>query len=69
MIARTSVFVDGGIVGNSLTDAKKVLINIYFRRTECFASAFEKSDCFIYIEGEEAKLGLYLKNLIWRTNR
>ena len=41
---------------------------IYFRKNERFASAFEKSDCFIYIGGEESQLELHLKNQIWRTN-
>ena len=50
-------------------NAQKDLEIIYFRKNGRFASAFEKSDCFIYIGGEEAKLGLHLKNQIWRTNR
>ena len=42
---------------------------IYFRENERFASAFQKSNCFIYIGGEELKLRLHLNNQIWRTNR
>ena len=57
------------IVSFSSKNAQKDLEIIYFRKNGRFASAFEKSDCFIYIGGEEAKLGLHLKNQIWRTNR
>jgi hypothetical protein len=56
-------------VSISSEKAQKYLEIIYFRKNSRFASAFEKSDCFIYIGGEEAKLGLHLKNQIWRTNR
>jgi hypothetical protein len=56
-------------VSFSSKKAQKYLEIIYFHKNRRFASAFEKSDCFIYIGGEEAKLGLHLKNQIWRTNR
>jgi hypothetical protein len=56
-------------VNSSSKKAQKDFKIIYFRKNGRFASAFEKSDCFIYIGGEEAKLGLHLKNQIWRTNR
>jgi hypothetical protein len=55
-------------VGFSSNKAQKGIEIIYFRKSDRFVSAFEKSNCFIYIGGEEAKLKLHLKNQIWRTN-
>ena len=69
LIIRARAEVESETTGFTSKNAQKDLKIIYFRKKRCFASAFEKSDCFIYIGGEEAKLGLHLKNQIWRTNR
>ena len=69
MRVRARAMVECETVSFSSEKAQKDLEIIYFRKNGRFASAFEKSDCFIYIGGEEAKLGLHLKNQIWRTNR
>ena len=69
MRVRARAMVECETVSFSSKNALKDLEIIYFRKNGRFASAFEKSDCFIYIGGEEAKLGLHLKNQIWRTNR
>jgi len=66
---RARAMVEFKTVGFKSNKAQKGIEIIYFRKNGRFASAFEKSDCFIYIGGEEAKLGLHLKNQIWRTNR
>ena len=69
MRVRVRAMVECETVSFSSKKAQEDLEIIYFRKNGRFASAFEKSDCFIYIGGEEAKLGLHLKNQIWRTNR
>lgn len=69
MRVRDRAMVECETVSFSSEKAQKYLEIIYFRKNGRFASAFKKSDCFIYIRGEEAKLGLHLKNQIWRINR
>jgi polysaccharide pyruvyl transferase WcaK-like protein len=41
---------------------------IYFRKLAAFLSAFEKSDCFIYIGGEKASSLQNLNNRILEDN-
>ena len=64
MRVRAHAMFEYEIIVFSSENARKDLEIIYFRKNRCFASAFEKSDCFIYIGGEEAKLRLHLKNRI-----
>ena len=41
---------------------------IYFIKISAFLSAFEKSDCFIYIEGKKAPQSRTLKTEYWRIH-